>query len=812
MGSHCSIERRGFCPGWLGGISFDPSTSLPRYNGKMNRHTSILVVSLFMALGSWSLGVHAALPSALHIDRVEIHPATGTPRLVVFSPTKTVEKRSASAALPALEFFARHGSVFGIENAEAELRVTGSVTDRLGQRHTTLDQVFHGIPVVGGMLRLHALPDGRIHAVNGLFVPGIEVDPQPRVSSFKAQSIAFNIVADEVSVFDIPWLEAGSPTLTVLRTNLARGLSGRDHLVWEVEISDGRATREFLYLDAHHGKVIDRVSGIHTIFRQIHKRVFETTLWREGDTFPFTGSDEDTNDEVNDLILGSLDIYSLFANLSGGLYLSWDGHHAAMHSIQGFLYDDCPNAFWNGSTTNYCEGMVADDIVSHEWTHAYTSSTHALFYRFQPGAINEATSDIFGEISDRLNGRGSDVPDVRRNDGDCPSTNGSLRWQIGEDSIFGTFRDMWNPACFRDPTRVTDSRYECGEGDSGGVHTNSGIPNHAFALATDGGQFNGFEISGIDLTRTAHIWWRAMHVYQVPSTDFPGHADLIELACEDLIGADLTDLETGDISPDRVTEAHCSEVAKAMAAVEMRIPPDQCAFVPLLAPSPPSFPGAQVIFSEDFSSDPLADESVWSVSNAGVYDEYDPRDWVWVTDPPEGSDGNGAAFAIDSVVIGDCSPGSDDQSGVMFLDSPSVTIPEDSRDVYLIVDHYVATEGMWDGGLIEVSVENQPFLEIPLSSFRFNPYRSSLEGTLDGNDNPLAGRWAFHGSDGGSVLGSWGQTQASLSGIAAPGESIVIRFAFGVDGCNGLDGWYLDRVQLIEVGPPPRQGAGRSGG
>lgn len=783
--------------------------SLPvttEYNEGMHLRTLILVIALLPTLGSWAGVAPLGSTPALPIDRIEIHPATGTARLVVFAPVK-----NTSNAENALTFLSRRGSVFGIADAGHELQVIGTTVDRLGHRHTTLTQIYRGVPVLGGLLRLHETPDGRVHAVNGLFVPGIELAPTPVVPSFKARDSAFGIVADEISVFDLPWLEAGEPTLMVLRTNLARGMAGRDHLVWEVEVGDGRAYREILYLDAHHGKIVDRISGIHSIYRHIHQRVFNNTLWREGDDFPFTGSDEDTNEEVNELILGSLDIYTLFANLSGGDFLSWDGNHAAMHSIQDFLYDDCPNAFWNGSTTNYCEGMVTDDIVSHEWTHAYTTSTHALIYRFQPGAVNEAYSDIFGEIADRLNGRGSDVPDVRRNDGACPTANGSLRWQIGEDSVFGTFRDMWNPACFGDPARVSDHRYACGENDSGGVHTNSGVPNHAFALATDGGGFNGFELTGIGLTRSAHIWWRAMSHYQVPTTDFSDHADLIQLACEDLIGADLTDLETGNISPDRISAAHCADVATAMLAVEMRLPPDQCAFEPLLASSPPSFPGSRVIFSEDFSTDPISGDPAWNVSNVGVYPEYDPRDWVWADDPPEGGDGDGAAYAIDSVFIGDCVPGSDDQSGVMYLDSPPVTIPPDSREVFLVVDHYVATEGMWDGGLVEVSVEGGPFLDFPIDSFRFNPYRSTLESNSDGNDNPLAGRWAFHGADGGSVRGSWGQTQISLQGMAAPGEAVVIRFAFGVDGCNGLDGWYLDRVQLIEVGPPPRRGAGRSG-
>ncbi len=774
--------------------------------------TSILVIVLLSTLGLWAGSSNATPNVDLSIDRIEIHPATGTPRLVVFAPGKNTLKHQTYGSESAVQFFSRNPVLWGIDNAERELRVTSEFTDRLGQHHTTLAQFHNGIPVLGGMLRLHEDPDGQVRAINGLFIPGITVDTTPTVPSFSAQARAYDIVANETSVFDLPWLEAGTPSLKILRTGLARGTEGTNHLVWEIEVGDGRAIREILLLDAHHGKLIDRVSGIHTISRHVHQESLETTVWQEGDTFPYSGGTLADSAEINELILADEDIYTLFANLSGGDYLSWDGNDASMHSIQAFQYDECPNAFWNGRTTNFCRGMVTDDIVSHEWAHAYTMSTHNLFYRFQPGAINESISDIFGEIADRLNGRGSDSPDVQRNDGDCPSTTGSLRWQVGEDSVFGTFRDLWNPGCFGDPGKVSDARYFCGEDDSGGVHTNSGVPNHVFALVTDGGEFNWVGVAGIGLTRSAHIWWRAMSVYQVPTTDFPDHADLVELACHDLIGADLFDLVTGNLSPDRITAAHCTQVAEAMTAVEMRLPPDQCAFESLLETPAPSFPGSRILFDEDFSNNPLAAGTSWTVSNEGVYNEYTPRDWVWVSDSPQGSADDGAVFAVDSVFIGDCIPGSDDQSGVMYLDSPPITLLEHSREVFVLIDHYVATEGEWDGGLIEISVDGGPFVDLPPSSFRFNGYRSVLKGAGEGNDNPLAGRWAFTGANGGSVRGSWGQSQASLQGIAVAGQTIVIRFSLGVDGCNGLDGWYLDRVQLIENGPPPRQGSGRSGG
>ena len=51
------------------------------------------------------------------------------------------------------------------------------------------------------------------------------------------------------------------------------------------------------------------------------------------------------------------------------------------------------------------------------------------------------------------------------------------------------------------------------------------------------------------------------------------------------------------------------------------------------------------------------------------------------------------------------------------------------------------------------------------------------------------------------VTGSWGQSQVDLSSFAVTGNTIRLRFEFGVDGCNGLDGWYLDDVTLCSSTP-----------
>ena len=74
---------------------------------------------------------------------------------------------------------------------------------------------------------------------------------------------------------------------------------------------------------------------------------------------------------------------------------------------------------------------------------------------------------------------------------------------------------------------------------------------------------------------------------------------------------------------------------------------------------------------------------------------------------PDGGDG-GAFFAIDSPELGNCQAGSNDQSGVMHLDSPAIALPLAARPV-LLFDHYVATEERVDGGNLKISVNGGAF-------------------------------------------------------------------------------------------------------
>jgi hypothetical protein len=386
----------------------------------------------------------------------------------------------------------------------------------------------------------------------------------------------------------------------------------------------------------------------------------------------------------------------------------------------------------------------------------------------------------------------------------APGLNDSYRWLVSEDSAAfgGAIRDMWSPTCLGAPGKVTDTQYQCGTGDGGGVHTNSGVPNHAFALLVDGGTYNGQTIASIGLIKAVHIYYRAMTVYQGPASDFVDHADSLEASCSDLIGVDLRDPSTGSSSGQSITAMDCQQVAKAALAVELRTPPSQCNFQPMLAKNPPDRCPAGTtqanIYANNFETNPIGS---WTVAHTGVFPGFTPRDWVWTSELP---DRTGSALFAENTSYGSCGDPNADESGVLHAVSPMITLPSGAANPRLTFDHWLATEASFDGGNLKISVNGGAWTLVAAADYTYNPYNMTLSTAAQGNTNPMAGQAAFSGSDGGSVLGSWGRSHVNLAPYAGPGDTVQLRFDMGQDGCTGLFGWYLDDPTVYACVPADR--------
>jgi hypothetical protein len=401
---------------------------------------------------------------------------------------------------------------------------------------------------------------------------------------------------------------------------------------------------------------------------------------------------------------------------------------------------------------------------------------------------------------DRLRAVLSDYIGAAIQRGDNEGAEDSVRWLLGEDvRPYGVARDMWAPPCLGAPGKVSDPEYHCATSDNGGVHVNSGVPNHAFALLVDGGSYNGRTITGIGRVRAAHILWRAQSVYLEPSSDFADFADALEASCDDLRGASLPDPWGG--APVTLTAADCQSVTAAAAAVELRTDA-ACGFQPILEPNAPPLCGGDEGYPFGWYSFETGAEG-WTASRRDVASPptFEPRDWTREHDLPDRR--SGVAFHAPDPLAGDCvtGQGGDDESGVLVLESPDLVIPV-GLPARLAFVHYLASERDWDGGNLKLSVAGGPWTLVPASAFLFNPYNGVLFGP-EINTDPLAGEPAFHGTDEGSNAGSWGRSEVDLTGLVAPGQRFRLRFEFGSDICYGTDlGWWVDDVKLAVCAGP----------
>jgi Zn-dependent metalloprotease len=182
--------------------------------------------------------------------------------------------------------------------------------------------------------------------------------------------------------------------------------------------------------------------------------------------------------------------------------------NATVHFGQG--YD---NAFWNGDWMVFGDGdgqlfnrfTISLDVIGHELTHGVTQDEANLRYMLQPGALNESISDVFGSLIKQYK---------------LKQTADQADWLIGAglltDKVNGeALRSMRapgtaydDPVLGKDPQPAHMKDFVRTFQDNGGVHINSGIPNHAFYLAAT-------NIGGHAWEKAGRIWYETLRDSQL---------------------------------------------------------------------------------------------------------------------------------------------------------------------------------------------------------------------------------------------------------------------------------------------------------
>ncbi|GGR12978.1 metalloprotease [Actinoplanes ianthinogenes] len=200
------------------------------------------------------------------------------------------------------------------------------------------------------------------------------------------------------------------------------------------------------------------------------------------------------------------------------------------------------NAFWDGQEMVFGDGdgqVFTDftgslDVIAHELGHGVTEHTAGLEYRNQSGALNESLSDVAGSMVKQWKLR---------------QTAEQADWLIGPEVFTPTIdadalRSMKAPGTAfdnklfgKDPQPDHMDRYvklpDTPEGDNGGVHINSGIPNKAFYLVASG-------IGGFSWEAPGHIWYESLKA-STSTTQFQDFADTTFRKAEELYGSGSTE-------------------------------------------------------------------------------------------------------------------------------------------------------------------------------------------------------------------------------------------------------------------------------
>jgi Zn-dependent metalloprotease len=200
--------------------------------------------------------------------------------------------------------------------------------------------------------------------------------------------------------------------------------------------------------------------------------------------------------------------------------------NAGMPMVASVHYDrNYDNAFWDGQQMVFGDGdnviftgfTGSTDVIGHELTHGVTGSEANLTYQGQSGALNESISDVFGVMVKQYK---------------LKQTSDQADWLIGAGILAkglkgvalrsmkapGTAYD--DPKLGKDPQPAEMAHYVRTGEDNGGVHINSGIPNHAFYLVATA-------LGGHSWEKAGQIWYDTLVDHNLkPNASFATFATL----------------------------------------------------------------------------------------------------------------------------------------------------------------------------------------------------------------------------------------------------------------------------------------------
>ncbi|WP_199426865.1 S8 family serine peptidase, partial [Thermaerobacillus caldiproteolyticus] len=475
----------------------------------------------------------------------------------IFQVGKLTSKSSALPSEIILNYLDKHKEQYQFTgDAKENFKIIKQFKDKIkGNQVVRLQQVYKGIPVFGSSQVAHVDQSGVLRALSGTVVPSLDqqvhLSGERKITSERAIEIAENDLPSQKRQY----VKTPTAKLNIYIKNQHAYVA----YVVELNYLGEEPGRWFYFVDAYSGKIIHKFNNLQSEHVQ-------------GTGKGVLGDSKTLNMDLEE------GVYSLIDQTRGSRIATYDAHYTEdlpgeiwsskdnqlddryeapavdAHYYIGITYDyyqnvyhrnglddlggdinstvhyseDYNNAFWNGEQMVFGDGdgqmflplSGGLDVVAHELTHGITEQTAGLIYEGEPGAINEAISDIFGTLVEFYNNKNPD-------------------WLIGEDIYTpgkngDALRSLEDPTIYGDPDHYS-KRYR-GDEDNGGVHINSGIINKAAYLISEGGTHYGVQVTGIGKEKLGAIFYRALTQYLTPLSSFYQMRVAAIQAAQDLYG------------------------------------------------------------------------------------------------------------------------------------------------------------------------------------------------------------------------------------------------------------------------------------
>lgn len=486
----------------------------------------------------------------------------------VYIERKVTPLRSLVGATHADRFFQfmeESKTITGITNPKEVFRIKDIQTDELGITHISTIQQFKGIEVYGSESSLHlSKKSERFTGSIGNIEENTTVIPETVIA--KCLETVKKDCGKLTSLRELTAEEKKFLHYDAPEYNLVMYKIGEQNytLTWEVTIRPNFIEVWKYFIDARNGSIIHKynntnydgpVTGnapdLNNVMRTVDVFLDQGTYYlynvseamynpttEEGVIITLDANNTSTSDFKYTMVSSDdnawLDQQAAIsahynANIAYDYFKtkfgrnSLNGQGGNIISFVNVAEDDgssMQNAFWNGQAVFYGNGGTAFkslagalDVAAHELGHGVVSNTANLEYYGQSGAINETYADIFGSMVDR-------------ND-----------WLIGEDVVkaayfpSGALRNMadphnggdegdhyWQPKHF--------SEIYLGNEDNAGVHTNSGIGNHAFYLFA----------TAVTKEKAELVFYRALEQYLTKTSQFIDLRIAVVESAKDLYG------------------------------------------------------------------------------------------------------------------------------------------------------------------------------------------------------------------------------------------------------------------------------------